>query len=519
MLKVILIDDEAIILQGLKKLIPWNRLGFEIVGEALDGQEGLLLIEEKNPDLVISDVAMPNLSGIEMLKAVSDNKNRKVIFLSGYQEFNYVRDAMRYGAIDYLLKPVSEEVLTKTLERIRDQIWSERSYHVLKKKDSPSELLFQTLTSQKRTARIEDFLCEWAPDKEGACCIALRIIPTSDKNQEDNAGLMRFEIYEFIQEYLTQHLNGGIIKKEYSTCYFVLTQENNRKAIKTALKKLSAEIRNRYPVNVIIGVGAWLERDGELSHLYKTAKFALDLYYFVEEIYIDYEAISRDYTHSLAEYEEAVKKLEQTIVLHYASNTVVEEIVNCVTLLGNIHYGNKNVIINNCILLSGKIFSILLEYGLLEETDQEEQTKFLEKIRKKVTFRSLISLFEDYYSQIFLKIKLLSRYRESPEIVRIKNYIEEHFKEAITLEEIADYIGMNASYMSVFFKKETGQNFKNYVTEVRMKHALKLLNSTNMKSYELAEAVGYRDAKQFREKFKELYGVSPQQYRKKRTDN
>lgn len=116
---------------------------------------------------------------------------------------------------------------------------------------------------------------------------------------------------------------------------------------------------------------------------------------------------------------------------------------------------------------------------------------------------------------MFLKLRLLGTRREPAEIVRIKQYIKEHYHETVTLDELADYIGMNPSYMSAFFKKETGQNYKNYLTEVRMKEAVRLLNSTDKKSYEIAEAVGYKDIKQFREKFREYYGLSPQKYRKK----
>jgi two-component system, response regulator YesN len=519
MLKVILIDDESIILKGLYKLIDWHFLGYEIVGEATDGAEGLRLIEELKPDVVISDIAMPNLSGIDMLKQIYEKGiNVKTIFLSGYQEFSYAREAVRYGAVDYLLKPVSEKDLTKVMERVTSLILSEHSVHVLRKKDSKSEILFQDIVVnhkyQKNLKEIVNLL-KMDIGKEGMVCIGIKILFKKDVvNSEENLGLMKFEIYEFIQGYLEKIHLGGILKKDYNACYCILTENSDRSIMQTNIGILENKVKSHYPVELMIGAGAWSDMGGKLNHLYMTAKFALELYYFQEQRYIDYEDINKDYVHSLDEYQEKVKLLKSDLITNKKSELLLEEVEECIRLLGNIHFGNKNAVINSCILLAGEIFSTLLSLGLLDDSNKEEQEEFLEDIRKKVTLTSLIKLFLEFYNQVFLRIRLLQKHRESSEIIRVKNYIKEHFKENISLEEIADYIGMNATYMSVFFKKETGQNFKAYLTEIRMMEAIRLLNSTDMKSYELAAAVGYKDDKQFREKFKEIYGVSPQQYRK-----
>lgn len=518
MLKVILIDDEAVILLGLKKLINWKNLGYVIVGEARDGSEGFRLIKEKKPDIVISDIAMPGMSGIEMLKHISDSGMEvKTIFLSGYQEFSYAKEALRYGAVDYLLKPVSAADLTQVLETVARQLQVERSYHMLRKKDSPAELLFQKMQQGEAGNTVSDMLevLKNQPTKNGGTCAALRIYFKNSFSIEENKNLMRFEVYEFIQEYLEQQGYGSIIKKDVAACYIFLPGENDRSDVKRKLDSLADSLRKTYAVDVVIGAGTWAERSGKMIYLFKSAKFALELYYFVEKKYMDYEKVVKEYDHSLEEYQKKVKRLQERIPCEYSADDITDEIIECVTLLGTIHFGNKNAVTNSSVLLAADLFSTLLECGLIDESAREEQADFLEEIRKKPTLSMLVSLFRDYYSQVFLKIRLLGRRRESAEIVRVKHYIEEHFRENISLGEIAEYVGMNTSYMSAFFKKETGQNFKSYLTEVRMKEAVKLLNTTNMKSYEIADAVGYRDAKQFRENFKELYGISPQQYKKR----
>lgn len=518
-MNAVLIDDEAVIIQGLKKLVDWEQLGIQIVGEAIDGREGLKLIEEKMPDLVISDVTMPNLSGIDMLKNLNmQGINVKMIFLSGYQDFFYARDAMRYGATDYLLKPVSPGDLTEVVRRAMQQIREERSFHMLRKKDSQAELLFQDILSQKeKYENLGHFLHTFNSDTlvSGAVCIAMRIVVGNRFYEKENKNLARFEVYEFIRQYLEESGTGILVRKEYNVCYFIIFATHDREWIQKYCISFSNQIYSQYQVDCIVGCGAWSDLEGKMSYLYKTARFALELYYFTVSRYTDYETVEKEYDHSLEEYQEHLKQLKEQIITNYHSNEILPLITECVSLLGNIHYGNKNVVINNCILLSGEIFTSLKECGLVDENSVQEQGEFLEEVCKKPTLQQLQALFEDYYGRIFLKIRLLGKNRESMDVARIKQYIKKHFKENITLEEIADFIGMNPSYMSVFFKKETGQNFKAYVTEVRMKEALKLINSTDMKDYKLAESVGYRDAKQFRENFKDIYGVSPQQYRKR----
>ena len=148
--RMILIDDEAVILRGLKQLVDWEQLNIEIVGEATDGIEGLNIIQQLNPDIVISDIAMPNLNGIELLKTVHNEKiGTKVIFLSGYQEFSYAKEAVKYGAEDYLLKPIGAKELEQVVEQVIIKIKEEESVHVLKKKDCEAEIVFQNMLQEQ----------------------------------------------------------------------------------------------------------------------------------------------------------------------------------------------------------------------------------------------------------------------------------------------------------------------------------------------------------------------------------
>ena len=512
MLKVILIDDEIVILQGLKKLIDWSKLELEIVGEAMDGLEGLSLIEEVRPDIVISDITMPNLNGIEMLKAINEkNYDLKTLFLSGYQEFIYVQEAIRYGAVDYLLKPVTEDNLIMVLKRIIGSIKEERSYHHLKKQEGVKEQEFRQLLMANNTkCTVEQF---WPGGRKEVIAVAIKLLwKKSDLNVDENLSIMKYEIYDYLQSCLEKQ-NNLLIKKD-SNAFSALIQLNECDNFQEVVLALEKEVLRKYPVKFIVGVS---NKSTSVVKLYESAKRALDLYYFTEEKFC-HDGTRKNIEVNQEQFQAQYYELTQSIMMNHDVDIIVDTIVDTVGILKDIHYGNRSSLINECVLLIGQIYLVLNDCGLVDDTYQNEQLSFIENIQSKLSFNKLISAIKDYYQQLFLKIQLLSGLRESQEITKIKQYINERYNENITLEQLADYIGMNAAYLSTFFKKETGQNFKNYLTIVRMKEALRLLNSTDLKSYELASRVGYNDPKQFRKKFKEIFGVSPQQYRKQEKD-
>lgn len=517
MYKVLLIDDEAVILEGLKTLIDWDRLGTEIVDVARDGEEGLKKIEQHSPDIVISDIAMPNCSGIELLQKTKElDKEIKVILLSGYQEFEYARAAVRYGAVEYLLKPVSAEELERVVTKTVDSIREKDSVHVLQRKDSPEELLFQQSLSEETKVCVRQIReISYTQKMPGAVCVSIRLLYKNAENQDDNKNLIRFGIYEFIQQWLNEKKCGTVIRREYATCYMLLYLEEDRKKIAQVCNALEKQLKEAYKVEMIIGTGVWTDESGSVSYLYKTAKFAGELYYFEEKNYISYDEIQNENSGSLEEYQNKLRQVQTQIAKDYLSAQIVDQIIECTNLIRNIHYGNKNAVINCVILMTGEINNTLEECGLLEENSGEQQEEFMENVMKKGTFQRMQNLVREYYNGLFLKLRLLGGRKESSEIVKIKQYIKVHYHEMLRLEELAEYIGMNPSYMSVYFKKKTGQNYKNYLTQVRMKEAARLLNSTDKKCNEIAEAVGYKDLKQFREKFREYYGVLPKKYRKK----
>jgi two-component system response regulator YesN len=264
-------------------------------------------------------------------------------------------------------------------------------------------------------------------------------------------------------------------------------------------------------VDTVLSVGERSNGQGDLLHLYQTAKQAQYAYFFEEKDYIDYAELMKADKQLLPDFKERRKRLLETILLAENPNEIVSEIMECVRLLKQIRYGNNEAFISSCLYFANYIHISLIEYDLLEE-DAESHEEFLKKIGKKRTYRALRSAFEEFASNLAIK-RFEHPKKDLVEIARIKEFLKKNCTENLSLDIVAAHIGMNPTYFSAFFKKKTGQNFKDYLVGLRMKEALKLIHATDMKIYELAHTVGYKDVNTFSDNFRKAFGMSPQQYK------
>ena len=286
MIQAILADDEGIIVKGLKKLIDWERLGVEIVGEAGDGAEALELIQKKAPQLVVSDIAMPGLSGLEMLRQIgSQGMNTKVIFISGYQEFSYAQDAVRYGAVDYLLKPVEQEELERAVLKAIALI-DEKDRLELLSDPGPTDTihqLFKKIGGSGEYAR-EDLYRQFSGldiSVEDKAMVGVGFRLYTLKGGEANARmqeLLRFSAANKIQKLMEERGWGFMIKKEISACYGVLLLEKGegRPVVKDRIRRLMAAADGQKGLAGKAGVGG-LGGGITLPPLgYKTPRFFME---------------------------------------------------------------------------------------------------------------------------------------------------------------------------------------------------------------------------------------------------
>ena len=218
MYRIIIADDEPLIIRGLKKMMEWGKMDTEVVGEAEDGEQLLNLLDTLEPDIIISDISMPEKTGLDVLKEINKRKLKtKVIFLSGFQEFSYAKEAVTYGAVDYLLKPVSVEELENAINRAKDQIVQEQPEAVWKIEQQNVENVFKEINNfpvkrKKRKLHVSKELLNEGKYFAGVCFVLKGdlVQRIQDSNRFE---LMRFAVFKEIEEYLEENRNGFVTKR------------------------------------------------------------------------------------------------------------------------------------------------------------------------------------------------------------------------------------------------------------------------------------------------------------------
>ncbi|RDY32071.1 response regulator [Lachnotalea glycerini] len=523
MLKVLIADDEPVIINGLKNMIKWNELDCEIVGTAYDGMETLDCLRKENPDIAIFDICMPGLTGIELIKKINkENYKTKVIFISGYQDFFYAQEALKEGAVEYLLKPVKKANLEQAVKKAQMLIWQQNPVTLLQETKNEIREIFSDINKNNEYAEEELYNQFHAlgldfTDKlfVGVCFS----ISNEDKKQltyhmYEKYELIRFSIFNRIQTYFTDNRNGFVIKRDDSSCniMILLPKEKVEDMIAIYIEPVVEMILKDYQIHMFVAIGDKVTNITKLKYAYKTAKFAFELKYFENKNLIVYQNIKKEYECSFDDFQQVVDIIIKKIIA--GDKNIEHDLLVCLDMIENLHYGNRYAAINRCFSFIVNFYQTLADYNLIDESYRDRQDDFMNTIRLLDTFEEVKNKFIEYYKEFTNSIFDEVGNKDKLIVARIKDYIQQNYVENITLSHMAKQFYMNSFYFSSFFKKETGKNFKAYLTDIRMKEALRLILSTDLKTYEIAEKVGYNNVRQFTDKFKELYDSSPSEYKK-----
>ncbi|WP_317367158.1 response regulator [uncultured Tyzzerella sp.] len=533
MYNVIIVDDEEEIRNGLMKKIDWERYGFNIISQAENGNEALDKIEKLKPDVVFTDIKMPFLTGIELIKIIASNMyNIKVVVISGFNDFEYIKEAMDNNAFGYLLKPIDSEELINILNRIKNNFDIEynqkRNLEVLKKHYLESLPVIKT---QFLTKAIERKLSlDYWENKCNSLNINLNnkyflvaTIKYSFKDSENNFieddELIPFSIKNIFDEKMEEGIkNIQFVSFFYSDNIVSIFSLDNKRYIKSLIKELNSVCDIYYKImniKITIGLGYCVEKIEHLKNSYESSEEAL-LYKMIigsgKTIFIN--DIDPDKSIKLSFSENDEKKLFS--IINLGEEDDIEKFIN------EIFYDIDKTIVNfneYRLYLIEIILSILKISKNYSITSEEIFGKDFE-IYKTIDKLDSIDVIKQYFLEKFNILSIFIRNKRinstNAIVEKAKLYIDENYSNPeLSINTICDVLFISPTYFSSIFKKVLNISFIKYLTDLRLEKALELINTTSEKTYVIAQKVGYTDANYFSYVFKKKYGVSPLKYKNK----
>lgn len=523
---VLLVDDEEDVIQVIMRKIDWEGLGFSVIGYATNGVKALEMLEEFQPDVVMTDIRMPYMDGMELSKRIrAEYPGTKILLFTGFDEFEYAKEAVHLEVEEYILKPLNSQELTKVFTHLKvkldQEIDEKRNVEILKNYYMDSLPLLQTnfystlIEGRIHQNDLEKFLRDYQISLPGPyyCCLVIHTSATQVPG-DMNPLLLATAVQKQAMERLGEKWEAKCFSYLGKTILLVqLGDENELPDLTDECDRFCKYANRIIGADVTIGIGKVCSTILELSESYAGAREAVSyrvIYGAIRAINI-MEIAPQEMKESGITGDEELAHLFKVIRLNekediiqavnrYCSHiSVVEKslqhhYMDVMELVSSLY----RFAMNNEILLEDFSGDMGKMYTGLLEMEPEALKKWL--VDTSLSFREQL---------------ITARNKTTRSLVeRAREYVCNHYEDdELSLDSICEELGVSNSYFSTVFKKETGNSFIGYLTDYRMDRASRLLIETNEKSYMIARSVGYTDPNYFSYVFKRRFGVSPSKYR------
>lgn len=545
MLKIFLAEDEVIVRETIKRMIPWEDLGFELVGEAADGEMALPLLLRQKPDLLITDIKMPFMDGLTLAKvAKKEIPGLKVVILSGYDDFNYAKQAINIGVEDYLLKPITKNALIERLTEIRSRYEHEKTQKEYYEKfhremqayeKNSSRDFFEALVS----GSMDMMEIYRRSEKLGLDIVAeaYNVLIFTMNCEEDFSGQREgyseweAESLELLEEVFSENTSamlfrcnifsyGVLIKGQKETI-----EENTRSCVSEIQRIFDRKEQKR---QWFVAAGEPVERLSQIQKSYYSASRAFSQRYLYDENILYYDEMASMEKKNVTEDDSTylqkvdVNALNPAILQKFLSNGLLEETENFVKdyfyAIGQEPL--ESLVFRNYVTLNVRfsVMSFLKEIGCDTRTLEQEDTEDVLSESSK-SLENAIAYAEKIISQAIALRDQNSGNKNRSILKTAVDFIDSHYmEEDMSLNKAANAANVSANHFSALFSQNMGQTFIEYLTNLRMNKAKEYLRCTSMRSSEIAGEIGYKDAHYFSYLFKKTQGMTPSDYRKARED-
>lgn len=522
-IKVLIVDDEKLERILIKKGFAWEENGFEIIGEADSGEAGLEFIKHKNPDVVLTDICMPNMDGLEFAEAIKkEYPECHIVIITGYREFEYARRAVKIGVEDFLLKPVNIDEIEKVMTRIRQKISDNKGKREEVKKLNENGAVDQDVLMQSFFQRlVEKHISEkeaiaklnmYGHEKLLQNCCCMNISVKEDPGEEEIS-----DNHRKILEYVRNNMPGEcVVFVHFMHNIIFLFMDGKKENMRNYANQIFTEVI-QHKLEATIGLSIVHSGFEGISQSFLESEKALSASVLLgQNRIIEYD-----------EYKNIMDKSEPMPVFQWEefSFALINGIYNKVDQMLNEYFEvmrkTSSVNIEHMHLVTMHILSkagtTLNSHGtnLFQLMGEEQLFQDIRMLQTMEESQELIRKCIDVVFEYHKKKKVKQR---KPIVEQALEYVDQNYcNPNLTLKIVAKKVYSNESYLSRIFKEEVGQSLTEYVTKKRIDESIRLFNTTDLKVYEVANKVGFRDSHYFSICFKKQVGITVKEFKKERS--
>lgn len=520
--KVFLVEDEIVTREGIRDNVAWQAAGFEFCGEAPDGEVALPLIENAQPELLITDIKMPFMDGLQLCRLVRERMPWvKILILSGHDEFGYAQSAIQLGVSEYLLKPITAVEIQNVLQRLAALLDQERDEREKRKQLQRQindnlilqreRLLLQLVVGGASSAEAIEQCRRLGLDIIAPCYLVTIIKLYVDKA----VGYLDYPAYQqaqnIVSNLIESHPGAFLAQKSAEELLLVMSGEDVQQLEQDGLflgALIQKEVEAGIGCQVSVGIGAPQQRLTHISHSFMEALAKVK----------EAEAGTRpeDIGHAFAPV--GMPRLEQTAVEHYLKCGLIKEFdtffaihLQPMSIAALQSYLIKHYLLVDIILTTAQFITDL-------GGDAAAVIPEIQNIEKLLLAAKTGEQMQATIKKIFLGALAFrnkqATYERTRIIHQVKTFIDNHFADPdLLLNAVAARANLSPGHFSVLFSHEVGETFKDYLTRIRIERAKELLRTTNLKCAEIALRSGYNDPHYFSHVFRKNTGLPPQQFR------
>ncbi|PNQ82289.1 response regulator [Paenibacillus sp. F4] len=525
--RAIVVDDETFTRKGLLQLMDWQACGFEIVGEADNGEDALELISRIHPDLVITDIRMPVLDGLELIRSVLEQSTEHPAFiiLSGYSDFAYAQQAIRYGVHDFMLKPIDEGDFSATLRKLSERLHREQQ-NAQRYQNHHAGGLLETVMMNP----VDDVVVtQWEQQLRlgEATYMYYVLVELNDQHPwrsgDNNIMLSLFQFRELIEQALHRLMNGkyplyvhehrnriGLIVPDFFLECFEGKVEVFMKALQREIEGMKT-LKDQLGSRVFVYAGKPVNRLQDIQQSYACAKEAVLHKYIYDHggivVYLQeempplhYKTIPQDVLDRLTEQVEELRLDELRVAVDYLFSSFREECYAPEAMKMSLH---------QCVLSIVRVIQNMQG----DERSLQSLEPMMNWQDMNLSLGELQRLFTAFAEESGRYIGVLRKDCQQGGIQHIRAYIEQHAAENISLKSIAARFYMNPVYLGQLFRKTYGVYFNEFLLKLRVQQAKRLLRQTDLRIYEIAERVGFGSSDYFVTQFEKMAHATPSEYR------